>query len=324
MNLSSIDPSTVFKIDHEEEAIHCFSNESGGLPARTLRPARQPARVGRQYSRPPNGAEPESLDPAQVQGVPEHRILQGLFEGLTVVDENASPAPGVAASWDISEDGKTYVFHLREDAMWSDGVPVTADDFVYSWLRELDPMTAAPYAWFPAMFLEGAAEYNAGEAGPEAVGVKALDAHTLEVKLVGPLPYVLGALEHYSFSVVPKHAIEKYGKDWIKPENFVGNGPYTLKSWVPQDKIVLEKSETYWDKDNVQLVEVVFYASDDDKTNYNMYLAGQIDWCTGIPQDVLDSAMMREDYQVAPQLSTYYYTINVTRAPLNDDAWRFL
>ena len=194
-----------------------------------------------------NGAEPESLDPAQVQGVPEHRILQGLFEGLTVVDEYSSPAPGVAESWDISEDGKTYTFHLRKDAMWSDGVPVTANDFVYSWLRELDPMTAAPYAWFPAMFLEGAAEYNAGEAGPEAVGVKALDDYTLEVKLVGPLAYVLGALEHYSFAVVPQHAVEKYGPDWILPENFVGNGPYTLKSWTPQDKIVLEKSETYWD-----------------------------------------------------------------------------
>ena len=265
-----------------------------------------------------NGAEPESLDPAQVQGVPEHRILQGLFEGLTVVDENASPAPGVAESWDISADGKTYVFHLRKDAMWSDGVPVTANDFVYSWLRELDPMTAAPYAWFPAMFLEGGAAYNAGEAGPEAVGVKALDDYTLEVKLVGPLAYVLGALEHYSFAVVPQHAVEKYGEDWIKPENFVGNGPYTLKEWTPQDKIILEKSETYWDKDNVQLDEVVFYASDDSKTNYNMYLAGQVDWCTTIPQEVLDSAMMRADYQVAPQLSTYYYTINVTKAPLNN------
>ena len=265
-----------------------------------------------------NGAEPESLDPAQVQGVPEHRILQGILEGLTVVDENASPAPGVAESWDILDGGKTYVFHLRKDAMWSDGVPVTAHDFVFSWLRELNPETAAPYAWFPAMFLEGGAEYNAGEAGPEAVGVKALDDYTLEVKLVGPLAYVLGALEHYSFAVVPQHAVEKYGKDWILPENFVGNGPYVLKEWLPQDRIILEKSETYWDKDNVELDEVIFYASDDDKTNYNMYIAGQVDWCTTIPQEVLDSAMMRADYQVAPQLSTYYYSINVTKAPLNN------
>ena len=265
-----------------------------------------------------NGAEPESLDPAQVQGVPEHRILQAIFEGLTVVDEHSAPAPGVAESWDISEDGTVYTFHLREDAMWSDGVPVTADDFVYSWLRELDPATAAPYAWFPAMFVKGAAEYNAGTVGPEAVGVTAIDDHTLQVELIGPLPYVLGALEHYSFAVVPKHAIEKYGADWIKPENFVGNGPFVLKEWNPQDKIVCVKSETYWDKDNVQLDEVVFYASDDTTTNYNMYLAGQIDWNTGVPLDVLDSVMMRSDYQVAPQLSTYYYTINVTEPPLND------
>lgn len=265
-----------------------------------------------------NGAEPESLDPAQVQGVPEHRILQAIFEGLTVVDASGKPAPGVAESWDISEDGTVYTFHLREDAVWSDGVPVTAQDFVYSWTRELDPATAAPYAWFPAMFIKGAAEFNAGTAGPEALGVKALDDHTLQVELIGPLPYVLGALEHYSFAVVPQHAIEKYGKDWIKPENFVGNGPFVLTEWNPQDKIVVTKSETYWDKDNVALDEVVFYASDDNNTNYNMYIAGQIDWNTSVPVDMLDSVMMRPDYQVAPQLSTYYYTINVTKAPLND------
>ncbi len=266
-----------------------------------------------------NSAEPESLDPSQIQGVPEHRIFEALFEGLVVVDPvTAGGIPGVAESWDISEDGLTYTFHLREDAMWSDGVPVTAQDVVYSWLRELAPETASPYAWFPVMFIAGAAEYNAGTAGPEAVQIAALDDHTFQMTLIGPLPYVIGALNHYSFAIVPQHAIEKYGKDWILPENFVGNGPFVLKEWTPQDKIVCVKSDTYWDKDNVQLDEVVYYASDDMTTNYNMYLSGQVDWVTGVPNDVIDSVMMREDYQSAPQLSTYYYTINTTKAPLDD------
>ena len=265
-----------------------------------------------------NGAEPESLDPAKIQGVPEHRLYEALFEGLIIFDpKTADGIPGLAESWTISEDGMTYTFKLRK-ANWSDGTPITANDVVYSWLRELAPETASPYAWFPAMFLAGAAEYNAGEADASVVGIKAIDDYTFEMKLIGPLPYVIGALGHYSFAVVPQHTIEKYGDAWVLPENFVGNGPYVLKEWTPQSRIVVEKNEAYWDKDNVKLDEVIFYASDDDNTNYNMYLAGEIDWLTGIAQDRLESAQMRTDYQVAPQLSTYYYTIQTTKAPFDD------
>ena len=265
-----------------------------------------------------NGAEPESLDPAKIQGVPEHRLYEALFEGLIIFDpKTADGIPGLAESWTVSEDGMTYTFKLRK-ANWSDGTPITANDVVYSWLRELAPETASPYAWFPAMFLAGAAEYNAGEADASVVGIKAIDDYTFEMKLIGPLPYVIGALGHYSFAVVPQHTIEKYGDAWVLPENFVGNGPYVLKEWTPQSRIVVEKNEAYWDKDNVKLDEVIFYASDDDNTNYNMYLAGEIDWLTGIAQDRLESAQMRTDYQVAPQLSTYYYTIQTTKAPFDD------
>lgn len=265
-----------------------------------------------------NGAEPESLDPAKIQGVPEHRIFETLFEGLIVYDpQTAGGIPGLAESWEVSEDGMTYTFKLRQ-ANWSDGTPITAHDVVYSWLRELAPETASPYAWFPVMFLEGANDYNTGVAGPEAVQIRALDDYTFQMDLIGPLPYVIGALGHYSFAVVPQHAIEKYGDEWILPENFVGNGPFTLKEWTPQDKIVAVKNEAYWDADAVQLDEVVFYASDDNNTNYNMYISGQVDWLTAIPNDKLDSVLMREDYQVAPQLSSYYYTIQTTKAPFDD------
>ena len=266
-----------------------------------------------------NGAEPESLDPSQIQGVPEHRIFEALFEGLVAVDpQTADGVPGVAESWDVSDDGLTYTFHLREDAVWSDGVPITADDVVYSWLRELAPETASPYAWFPAMFIAGATEYNAGEVGPEAVQIRAVDDHTFEMTLIGPLPYVIGALCHYSFGIVPQHAIEKYGQAWTQPENFVGNGPFVLTEHVPQDRIVCEKNPLYWDAENVALDEVVFLASDDTATNYNMYVSGEVDWNTSIDLNNFDQISMRTDYQVAPQLSTYYYTINVTEPPFDD------
>lgn len=265
-----------------------------------------------------NGAEPESLDPAKIQGVPEHRLYGALFEGLISYDEASNSIPGIAESWEVSEDGTQYTFKLRQEAVWSDGVPVTANDVVYSWLRELAPETASPYAWFPCMFLQGASEYNAGEADASVVGIRALDDYTFQMDLIGPLPYVIGALEHYSFAVVPRHAIEKYGDAWVLPENFVGNGPYTLKEWTPQSRIVVEKSETYWDKDNVAIDEIIFYASDDDVTNYNMYLNGEVDWLTAVPSEQLDSAKMRADYQVAPQLSTYYYTIQTEKAPFDN------
>ena len=300
-------------------------SETTSAPAKTTAPAAEasaPAKAAapeKVVFKVSNGAEPESLDPAKIQGVPEHRLFESLFEGLVIYDpETADGIPGVAESWEISEDGKTYTFKLRESAVWSDGTPITANDVVYSWLRELAPETASPYAWFPAMFIEGAAEYNAGEADASAVKIAAIDDYTFQMTLVGPLPYVIGALGHYSFAIVPQHTIEKYGDQWVLPENFVGNGPFVLTEWTPQDKIVMAKSETYWDKDNVQIDEVVFYASDDNNTNYNMYLSGEVDWLTGIPSDKLDAAMMRDDYQVAPQLSTYYYTVQNTRAPFDN------
>ena len=266
-----------------------------------------------------NAAEPESLDPALIQGVPEHRIFEALFEGLVANDpETALAVPGVAESWTSNEEGTQYTFKLRKDAMWSDGVPITADDVVYSWLRILNPETAGPYAWFPCMFLAGATEYNSGKAGPEAVGIRALDDQTFQMDLIGPLPYAIDALTHYSFAIVPKHTIEKFGSAWTDPKNFVGNGPFVLTERTPQTSLTVAKNEKYWDKDAVKLDKVIFYSSDSDTTNYNMYLNGEIDWATNVPQDQLNAATMRDDYQSAPQLSTYYYVFQTEKAPVNN------
>ncbi|MDX9914571.1 MAG: peptide ABC transporter substrate-binding protein, partial [Sphaerochaeta sp.] len=201
-----------------------------------------------------NGAEPESLDPALIQGVPEHRIYEAIFEGLVAYDPETSFAvPGVAESWVSNDEGTQYTFTLRKNAVWSDGTPITAHDVVYSWLRILAPETGGPYAWFPAMFLVGAEEYNSGEAGPEAVGIRALDDYTFQMDLIGPLPYAVDALAHYSFAIVPKHTIEKYGSAWTDPANFVGNGPFVLTDRVAQTSITVSKSPTYWDRDKVSL-----------------------------------------------------------------------
>ncbi|MDY0371821.1 MAG: peptide ABC transporter substrate-binding protein [Sphaerochaetaceae bacterium] len=265
-----------------------------------------------------NGAEPESLDPHQIQGVPEHRIYETIFEGLVAYDPKTARAiPGLAKSWEGNEEGTQYTFHLR-DAVWSDGVAITAQTVVDSWLRELNPETASPYAWFPAMFLKGAEEYNAGVAGKEVVGIRALDDKTFQMDLIGPLPYAIDALAHYSFAVVPLHAIEKYGSEWTLPKNFVGNGPYVLKEWVPQSYIKAVPNPTYWDKDAVQLDEAIFYALDDNNTAYNMYLNGEVDWITTIPLDQLEAASLRRDYHKAPQVATYYYVFQTEKAPFDD------
>ncbi|MEA4860530.1 MAG: peptide ABC transporter substrate-binding protein [Sphaerochaeta sp.] len=266
-----------------------------------------------------NGAEPESVDPALIHGVPEHRIFEALFEGLVANDpETALAVPGVAESWEGNEDGTQYTFKLRKNAVWSDGTPITAHDVVYSWLRLLDPATGGPYAWFPCMFLAGATEFNAGEAGPEAVGIRALDDYTFQMDLIGPLPYAVDALTHYSFAIVPKHAIEKFGSAWTDPANFVGNGPFVLTDRVAQTSITASKNAKYWDADAVKLDKVIFYSSDSDTTNYNMYLNGEIDWATNVPPDQLNAAQMRDDFQLAPQLATYYYVFQTEVAPINN------
>lgn len=130
------------------------------------------------------------------------------------------------------------------------------------------------------------------------------------MKLVGPIPYALNALAHYAFVVVPIHAIEKHGKDWIKPENFVGNGPFVLKEWLPNERILVVKNERYWDKDNVHLNSILFLPTEDQNSAYTMYLKGEVDWVTKVPVDLVSEAKNRPDYQGFPMLGTYYYIFN--------------
>ncbi len=265
-----------------------------------------------------NETEPETLDPHLKSGVPEHRIYESLFEGLIIYDpKTAEGIPGLAESWEVSADGTVYTFKLRK-AKWSDGVAITAQTVVDSWLRMLSPELAAPYAWFPSMAIKGAAEYNEGKAGPEAVKIKAIDDQTFQMECVGPLPYVIGMLPHYSFGVVPMHAIEKFGKEWTLPENFVGNGPFVLEEWKPQEKLTVVPNDTYWDKDAVKLDRIIYLPIDDDNTMHNMYLNGEMDWGADIPLDQMDAVKLRDDYQSAKYLGTYYYVFQNEKKPFDD------
>ena len=265
-----------------------------------------------------NGAEPQSLDPAKIQGVPEHRINLALFEGLVTYDPKTGNAiPGVAESWNVSEDGMTYTFHLRKTE-WSDGTPITANDFVKSWLRTLSPETGSQYADMITLIVKGAEDYNTGKADASAVGIKAIDDMTFEVQLTGPAPYAIDVIAHYAFNAVPFHVIEKHGADWIKPGNFVGNGPFVLEAWTPQEKVTVVPNEKYWNKENIHLSRITFLPIEDSNTAFEKYKAGEIDWEAGIPVPRIDEVKQMPDYQVAPQLSTYYYIFNVTRGPLQD------
>ena len=265
-----------------------------------------------------NGDEPESLDPHLISGVHENRIYQAIFEGLYAYDpRTADPVPGLAESFTTNADRTVYTFNLRR-ATWSDGTPITAQTVYDSWIRSLNPDTASPYAWFPGLFIKGAESYSNGETGPDGVGIEVVDDYIFRIELSGPLPYVLDALAHYSFAVVPIHAIERFGNEWTLPENFVGNGPYTLEEWRPQEFLSVVPNQTYWDSENVFLDRVVYVPVDDNNTAYNMFLDGELDWQTTVPLDRVREAQLRSDYNVNAQLASYYYHLNNKRPPLDD------
>ncbi len=269
-----------------------------------------------------NGSEPGSLDPPKTSGVQEARILDAVFEGLMIPSPaTGNPVPGVAESYTVSPDGLTYTFKIRKGITWSDGVPITAQTVYDSWIRLLNPATGAEYATLMTDTIKGAADYNAGKTGPEKVAMKVVDPLTFQFTCNGPVPYVLAMLTHSSFLIEPTHVIAKWGGEWTQPDHFVGNGPFVLKSWTPNDKIVVVKNPKYWDAKNVKLETVIFYASDDNATTYKMYTNGEVDWNTNSPPaDKIAEAVARpqKDFLRTPILSVYYYEFATMRPPFND------
>ena len=273
-----------------------------------------------------NGDEPQELDPHIVTGHIEHKLCLALLEGLlTLHPEHLQVAPGVARDWQVSEDGRTYRFHLREDARWSNGDPVTAVDFVYSWRRALLPALGNNYAYM-LYYLSNAEAFHRGEITDFAeVGVSAPDALTLEVELDNPTPFFPHLLTHMSYYPVHRATIETFGAAdergtrWTRPGNYVGNGPFKLKEWTLNRRIVVEKNEQYWDADKVQLNGIVFYPVQNATTEERMFRAGQLHITGTIPTDKI--AGYRRDrpevLKLHPFFSTYYYLFNTGIPPLD-------
>ena len=267
-----------------------------------------------------NGSEPKGLDPHTSEGTSEANIKRDIFEGLTARGKDAAVIPGVAEKWDISADGKTYTFHLR-DTTWSDGTPFTAHDVVYAWQRDVDPATGGKYSFllYPVKNAKAIAEGDIKD--PGQLGAKATDDHTLVVELEAATPYFLDMLTHVSTYPVPRHIIEKHGKNWTRPENIVGNGAFKMTAWQPNAHITLKKSDTYWDKDNVKLDQVIYYPTEDQNTELKRYRAGELDMTYEIPLDQIKwlRENLKDELKTGPLLGAYYYGFNLTRPPFKDN-----
>ena len=269
-----------------------------------------------------NNAEPESLDPAIISGIPEFRIDIGLFEGLTRLDpKTARPIPGLAQSWDISPDGCTYTFHLRTNLLWSTGEPITAEDVVYSWLRAASPATASDYAE-EFFYLKNGEDFVTGRMKDSSlVGVHAPDKYTVRVELNHPTAFFLDLCTLPVMSVVPRQATEKYGDRWLMANPLPVSGPFELAYWRPNDKVRLVKNPFYWDVANTrsQIIDILPLGSPD--TSLNLYENGQADIVldrTLVPGELLDVLRQRPDFHSFNYLGTYFIRFNVTEKPFDD------
>lgn len=292
---------------------------------------RTPVEIGneKQILHKGNITEPEDLDPHLVQGLPEYRILLALFEGLVNPDPvDLHPIPGVAKSWDISEDGRTYTFHLRDNARWSNGDPVTAEDFVFSFQRVLSRNLGGPYAdRFYAIL--GGEDYHKGVTNDFSnVGVKALDKNTLQIELTKPLPYFLSMITFMSWFPVHKDTILKYGNidqrgtGWTRAGNLVSNGPFKLKTWTIGSELVADRNPYYWDNENVRLNEIHFHPIENHNTEERAFRTGALHVTETIPLPKVVSYRGSPYLFTAPYFSAYTYTFNVTKPPFNDERVR--
>lgn len=268
-----------------------------------------------------NGKEPETLDPGVMSGQPDGRVGQSLFEGLTRYNAtNAAPEPGLAHSWKISKDGKVYTFHMRTNAVWSTGEPITAHDVVYSWFRVLNPITASDYVG-NLFYIKGAEKFHLGKANRDEVGIEALDNHTLRVELVNPTAFFLDLCAFPTQAVVHRGTIEKYGERWLKARPLPVSGAYELVSWKLNDRIRIRKNPRYWDAANVAIETADLLPVNSQNTALNLFESGEVDivWDKDVvPTELLDVLSKRTDFHRFHYLGTYFLRFNVTRKPFDD------
>jgi len=264
----------------------------------------------------------ESIDPAKVAESAGDLVVHNLFEGLLTYPAGAGdPVPGMALRYEVSPDGTVYTFHLRDGATWSDGKPVTSDDFRWTWLRKLAPETAsrsAEHLWF----IKGGKPYNQGKVpDPGRVGIETPDPKTLIVTLEYPLPYFKWFVAGSHYAPSPRAVVEKHKDKWTRPENIQSNGPYVLEEWKLRERMVLRKNPRYWDAAKVSIEKVVIYDTDSDSTSLNWYETGKVHWVQGtvpLSKVRLFREQKRSDFHLIPILCVYYYAFRTDRKPFDD------
>ncbi len=274
-----------------------------------------------------NGAEPKDLDPQTGQSSVEYTLSTALFEGLVdLANDGRTILPGVAQSWELSADGRVYTFHLRPDACWSDGTPLTAGDFLYSFRRVFTPTLGCENALY-GFAISGARDFAAGKnPSPDSLGLRAPDARTFVVRLDYRTPYFLYILAGAPFVPVPRAAVERFGGGqrpgtaWTRPGNLISNGPFTLAAWRPNRDLIVAKNPRYWDAARVRLHEIHFYATDSADAEERAFRAGELHVTFSLPVSRLDFYRRSGGGQlhVTPLLDTVYLLFNTTQPPFTD------
>jgi len=263
-----------------------------------------------------NGEEPITLDPHLAKGLPSEHILRDLFEGLTAESPEGRIVPGAAIRWNISRDGKTYTFYLRRDARWSNGDPVTAEDFVYGLRRSANPVTASSYANV-LLPIANAAEVLSGQMPLNKLGVAALDEFTLQISMRDPTPYFLALLNHPVTFPVHRASVLEHGSTFSRPGNLVSNGAYVLEGWVIRSRIDLVRNENYWDVDNVILEKVHYYPFKDQSAALKQFRGGQLQWTSSVPSNQFKWLQKHypDELVINPWLGSYFFGFNLQREP---------
>jgi dipeptide transport system substrate-binding protein len=267
-----------------------------------------------------NGQEPTSLDPPEGFDSVSWVMVNNLMEGLTRLDENHQPQAAMAENWDVSEDGKVYTFHLRDDAKWSNGDSVTANDFVYAWKHMLDPEQAYQPA-FLAYVIEGAEAYNSGEGGADDVAIKAVDDKTLEITLTAPTGYFLNLLTNPAFFPVNEKVAQDNPEWFAEAESYVSNGPFKIDSWSHDKELIMAKNPEYWDAATVKIDQVNWAMVADTNTEYQMYQSGDLDR-SSIPADNAKELMSSEELVTEVQAGDQFLRFNVQKEPFTNEKVR--
>lgn len=262
-----------------------------------------------------------TLDPQKIETVNDRHLSNQLFEGLVTSTPSGAISPGVATHWEHSADFKTWTFHLRKNAKWTNGEPVTAHDFVYSWQRLADPQTASPYSsYLEFLKLVNANEITKGKKSPKELGIKALDDYTLELTLTDPVPYIDLLTQNPALFPIPQKTVEKYGDKWTAAENLVSNGAYSLEKRVINEKVQIKRNPLYWDNEK-SIIENATVLILDNSAAFARYRTGELD-VSNVPNNFYLNQDFKKEYkdhlQPSPQLATYRYEINTLKPPVND------